>query len=200
MARYVALLRGINVGGKNPIRMPALAATFEDEGFGDVRTYIQSGNVIFSASSSDQAESARRIERMIRMAFNHYEASVVLRSRSQMRAIVEKAPKAFGSEPSTYRYDVLFLKPPLTARTAAKDIPTKEGVDQLWPGSGVLYWSRLISRATQSRISRVVSLPIYQQMTIRNWNTTTKLVELLEVGGDRRRRSPHRERVDANRG
>ena len=50
MARYVALLRGINVGGKNPIPMPALKACFEDDGFEDVRTYIQSGNVVFSTS------------------------------------------------------------------------------------------------------------------------------------------------------
>ena len=96
-----------------------------------------------------------------------------------MRAIVDRAPNGFGAEPSKYRYDVVFLKAPLTAKTASKDVPIKEGVDRLWPGTGVLYSSRLISRATQSRFSRIVSLPTYQQMTIRNWNTTTKLLQLL---------------------
>jgi uncharacterized protein (DUF1697 family) len=181
MARYVALLRGINVGGKNAIPMPALKTCFEEGGFDDVRTYIQSGNVVFSAPSTGQAELTSRIERILRATFDHYEASVVLRSRSQMRAIVDGAPKGFGADPARYRYDVTFLKPPLTSKTAVRDVPTKEGVDRVWPGPGVLYSSRLISRVTQSRLSRIVSLPIYGQMTIRNWNTTTKLLELLEA-------------------
>jgi uncharacterized protein (DUF1697 family) len=181
MARYVALLRGINVGGKNAVPMPALKASFEDAGFGNVTTYIQSGNVVFDAPSSSQAELTRRIEGIIRKAFAHYDASVVLRSRSQMRAVVQKAPKGFGTDPSTYRYDVIFLKAPVTARSAIRGFPAKEGVDRVWPGTGVLYASRLISRATQSHISKISSLPIYKDMTIRNWNTTTKLVELLDA-------------------
>jgi uncharacterized protein (DUF1697 family) len=181
MARYVALLRGINVGGKNLIPMPALKVAFEEDGFKDVRTYIQSGNVVFSAPTTRQPELTRRIEKLIRTAFGHYDASVVLRSRSQMRSIADRAPKGFGSEPSTYRYDVVFLKAPLTAKAAAKDVPIKEGVDRMWAGSGVLYSSRLIARATQSRFSRIVSLPAYKSMTIRNWNTTTKLLELLDA-------------------
>jgi uncharacterized protein (DUF1697 family) len=181
MARYVALLRGINVGGKNAIPMAGLKTCFEENGFGDVRTYIQSGNVVFSSPMSSQAELTRRIERMLRTTFGHYDASVVLRSRSQMRAVLERAPEGFGSQPARYRYDVVFLKPPLTAKTARQSVSMKEGVDRAWPGSGVLYISRLTSRATQSRLNRIASLPIYQQMTIRNWNTTTKLRELLDA-------------------
>jgi len=180
MARYVALLRGINVGGKNAIPMPALKTCFEDAGFERVRTYIQSGNVVFDAPSSSQAELTRKIERILRTAFAHYDANVVLRSRSQMRSVVHRAPEGFGSSPSTYRHDVIFLKAPLTGRTAIKDVSTKEGVGQVWAGTGVLYASRLASRASSSRLSRIVSLPIYQQMTFRNWNTTTKLLELLD--------------------
>jgi uncharacterized protein (DUF1697 family) len=181
VARHVALLRGINVGGKNAIPMPALKACFEDAGFRDVTTYIQSGNVLFSAPSSSQAELVRTIEGILRKAFDHYDASVVLRSRSQMRTIVDRAPKGFGTQPGNYRYDVIFLKPPLTAKAAMQSMSMKEGVDRGWAANGVLYFSRLTSRATQSRLSRVVSLPIYQQMTIRNWNTTTKLAHLLET-------------------
>ena len=184
MARYVALLRGINVGGKNAVPMPALKAAFEGAGFQDVRTYIQSGNVLFGAPSSSQAELTRRVERIIRSAFDHYDASVVLRSRSQMRAVVEKAPKGFGKEPAKYRCDVVFLNAPLTAKAAIRDVSTKEGVDRIWAGTGVLYMSRLDSRATQSRLNRVASLPIYRSMTIRNWNTTTKLRQLLDAKND----------------
>jgi uncharacterized protein (DUF1697 family) len=183
MARYIALLRGINVGGKNPIAMAGLKTCFEENGFGDVRTYIQSGNVVFSSPVSNQTELTRQIERLLGTTFEHYAASVVLRSRSQMRAIVDRAPKGFGTDPSKHRYDVIFLKPPLTAKTAMKSLSMKEDVDRGWAANGVLYFSRLTSRAAQSRLNRVVSLPIYQQMTIRNWNTTTKLAELVDANG-----------------
>ena len=181
MARYVALLRGINVGGKNAIPMAGLKSCFEENGFEDVRTYIQSGNVIFSSRVASQAELTKVIERMLRTTFAHYDASVVLRSRSQMRAVVERAPKGFGTQPTLYRYDVVFPKPPLTATKAMRDVSMKEGVDRGWAANGVLYFSRLTSRATQSRLNRVASLPTYKQMTIRNWNTTTKLHELLHT-------------------
>jgi uncharacterized protein (DUF1697 family) len=180
MPRYVALLRGINVGGKNLIPMAALKACFEDQGFDDVRTYIQSGNVIFTAPTSNQAQLTRRVERTLASAFD-YEASIVLRSKSQMRAIVDRAPEGFGADPARYRYDVIFLKAPLTARSAMKSVATKEGVDRAWAGSGVLYFSRLTTRAAQSRLSRIVSMPVYRDMTIRNWNTTTKLLQLVEA-------------------
>jgi uncharacterized protein (DUF1697 family) len=181
MPRYVALLRGINVGGKNPVPMPALKACFEDAGFEDVGTYIQSGNVVFTGPSSSQAAMTERIERAIRRAFAHYEASVVVKSRSQMRAVVDRAPKGFGKEPTKFRYDVCFLKSSVTAKQVVAAVPTKEGVDRIWPGTGVVYFSRLTSRATSSRLNRVASLPVYRQMTIRNWNTTTRLRELLDA-------------------
>jgi uncharacterized protein (DUF1697 family) len=98
-----------------------------------------------------------------------------------MRAIVEKRPEGFGSEPATYRYDVCFLKPGTTAKEVVAGLPLKEGVDRIWAGTGVVYFSRLTSRATQSRLNRVASLPVYKQMTIRNWNTTTKLGDLLDA-------------------
>jgi uncharacterized protein (DUF1697 family) len=67
-----------------------------------------------------------------------------------------------------------------SAPVAIKRVPTKAGVDQVYAGPGVLYFSRLISRASQSRLSRIVSMPIYQNMTIRNWNTTLKLLQMMD--------------------
>ena len=180
MTGYVALLRGINVGGKNLIRMPALKACFEAGGFEDVSTYIQSGNVLFRSGGGGSAALTRRIEEMLTATFGHYRASVVVRSRAQMRAIVDGAPKGFGADPAAYRYDVIFLKEPLTGSAALRDVPTREGVDAAHAGKGVLYFSRLTARATQSRLGKVISLPIYQSMTIRNWNTTTKLLAMME--------------------
>jgi uncharacterized protein (DUF1697 family) len=121
-----------------------------------------------------------QIEAALSKTFN-YKSRLVLRSQSQMKAIVTKAPRGFGADPDTYRYDVIFLKEPLTAAKAMKSVTTKEGVDQAHAGSGVLYFSRIISKASQSHLTRIISLPVYQDMTIRNWNTTTKLLGLMQA-------------------
>ncbi len=181
MSQYVALLRGINVGGRHLIKMTALKACFETQGFRNVSTYIQSGNVLFTAAESGRAQLVQRIEDALAATFR-YAASVVVRSRRQMQQIVARAPNGFGAQPAKYRYDVLFLKEPLTAPVALRSVPTKPGVDTAHAGSGVLYFSRLISKAAQSRLNKVVSLPIYRSMTIRNWNTTTSLLRLMEGG------------------
>ncbi len=178
MNRYVALLRGINIGGKNLIRMAALKACFEGGGFRDVATYIQSGNVLFGSDDAGRAALTRRIEEMLSATFE-YRATVVLRTRRQMRDIVERAPEGFGADPDRFRYDVIFLKEPLTAATAVKSVLVREDVDRAHAGAGVLYFSRLVAEASRSQLGRLVSLPVYQSMTIRNWNTTTKLLYLM---------------------
>ena len=176
---YVALLRGINVGGNNVIKMPALKACFEAQGLCDVATYIQSGNVLFTAGRANQLVLTLQMEKALSKTFA-YRSRVVVRSFEQMKAIVEEAPKGFGGRPAAYRYDVIFLKDPLTTDEAMTCMTARPGVDRLFAGNGVLYSSRLISKAAQSHLSRVVGKPEYQNMTIRNWNTTGKLLELME--------------------
>jgi uncharacterized protein (DUF1697 family) len=178
MTTYVALLRGINVGGNNLIKMPALKACFETKGFEQVSTYIQSGNVIFVSPETRTAALTDQIESMLAATFE-YIPTVVVRSQKQMRAIVDKVPKGFGAQPDKYLYDVVFLKEPLTARTAMASIDTRPGVDQAQAGTGVLYFSRLTAKATQSRLNKIASSPIYPSVTIRNWNTTMKLRNLM---------------------
>jgi uncharacterized protein (DUF1697 family) len=175
---YVALLRGINVGGNNVIKMTDLVGCFEDLGFAEVRSYIQSGNVLFRATARDSDQLTERIEVGLAKRFG-YAATVVVRSRKQMTNIVSRAPQGFGSSPKTHRYDVLFLMPPLTGAKALRVLPRKAGVDEVFAGANEIYFSRLIKKATQSQLSRVVAMPIYKSITIRNWNTTTKLLQLM---------------------
>jgi uncharacterized protein (DUF1697 family) len=75
---------------------------------------------------------------------------------------------------------VIFLRAPLTVKRAFGVLEMKEGVDQAWPGKGVVYFSRLTARATSSRMGKVVATPEYKNMTIRSWSTTTKLLALVE--------------------
>jgi uncharacterized protein (DUF1697 family) len=74
----------------------------------------------------------------------------------------------------------VFLKKPLTAAKAMKVVETKEGVDRAWPGRGVVYFQRLSAKRTASRMGRMIGSPEYQLMTIRSWQTTTKLLSLLD--------------------
>ena len=176
--RYVALLRGINVGGANLIPMTALRASFETLGLLDVTSFIASGNVLFRSKATDSRTLTSRIEKALSKEFG-YAATVVLRSHAQMKTVVRRAPDGFGESPHLYRYDVVFVKEPLVPRMVVTMISTREGVDTAAAGSSVIYFSRLIARASQSHLPKLVSIPVYQQVTIRNWNTTTKLLALM---------------------
>lgn len=177
--RHVALLRGINVGGKNLIRMTDLASCFEADGFGGVATYIQSGNVIFSCDEPDPVALEPRLEAMLLARFG-LSIPVVVRSGTQVHDIVRDAPPGFGAEPAEYRYDVIYLKD-VDPEAAIAIVPTHPEVDRAHAGPRVLYYSRLTSRATSSRLGRIAAMPLYQRITIRNWNTTLKLHHLLGV-------------------
>lgn len=176
--RYVALLRGINVGGKNLISMADLRAGFEHAGYAAVQSYIQSGNVLFETAAL-RGELEAAIETMLADRLDR-PVLVVVRSHRQLADIVNAAPQEFGSDPETYLSDVVFLKAPLTSAQALRVVSTRDGVDRAWGGTGVLYFDRLAERASQSRFSRLVSTPQYQRMTVRNWSTTRKLLALLD--------------------
>ncbi len=176
--KYLALLRGINVGGNNIIRMADLKSGFEDMGFSDVKTYIQSGNVIFKSDEKNKSVIIHKIETELSQRFS-YKSKIVVISHEQLETVVSNAPEGYGKQPEEFKYDVLFLKEPLTADEAFQSIKVREGVDFVSAGKDVLYFSRLISKAGQSYLNQVISLPIYKQMTIRNWNTTSKLLNLM---------------------
>lgn len=177
-SRYVALLRGINVGGKNIVAMPELAESFREAGFGDVRTYIQSGNVLFSTDNPPGPKLEAMLERMLEKRFG-IPITVIVRSRDELAATIEAAPRGHGSP--DLRSDVYFLKAPLTAEEAQAQLPElREGVDSVELGPGALYFSRVKARATETNINRFMGKPVFRQITVRNWRTTTKLLELLD--------------------
>lgn len=176
--RYIALLRGINVGGKNVIPMKDLKSLFEKCGFSDVETYIQSGNVIFSNNGLDAPEIRKKIDISLKK-FSGTDIPLVLLTTEQLGNVVASAPDWFGAEPEKFKYDVAFLDEERDAETLLAKIPLREGVDRTAAGQGVLYFSKLIEKATQSRLPKIISLPEYRLMTVRNWNTTRKILELI---------------------
>ncbi len=147
-------------------------------GLADVATYIQSGNVLFRASRQRRQELADRIELELSHGLGT-ELRAVLLTATQLKGVVQGAPRVFGA--SSHLCDVLFLRRPLTVKKAFGVVETKEGVDSVWAGRGVLYSARLASKASSSRLSRIVGLPEYQNMTLRSWSTTTKLLALMDA-------------------
>ena len=178
--QYLALLRGINVGGKNLVRMSELREELEAMGLADVATYIQSGNFVFRAPRQPRAELAEELEAGLSRKFG-LELKLVLLTQAQMKRVIDEAPSGFGAESD--RCDVVFLRAPLTVKRAIAQIETKEGVDRMWAGTGVIYFSRLAEKASSSRLGRVIAKPEYQSMTIRSWRTSTKLLALMERTG-----------------
>jgi uncharacterized protein (DUF1697 family) len=182
-SQYLALLRGINVGGKNLVKMTDLRAAFEAMELADVATYIASGNVLFRAPRQKREALAARIESDLTGHFG-VELKVVLLTEAHLRGVVEGAPSGFGGD--THLCDVVFVRKPLTAKKAYGLVELREGVDRAWAGKGVVYFSRLAAKATSSRLNKVASLAEYKNMTIRSWRTTTKLLDLMESRGDQR--------------
>jgi uncharacterized protein (DUF1697 family) len=176
--RHVALLRGINVGGSNIIKMADLRDSFDGMGFTDVATFIASGNVLFSAAHGNKSKLTAAIEKALSADFS-YDSRVVVLSADELCRVIEQAPRGFGADASKYRYDVLFVRAPMNTRAALKEVPVKLGVDEAHAGDHALYFRRLLSKAAQSRLSRLTQLPVYQQLTVRKWSTTTKLLGLI---------------------
>jgi uncharacterized protein (DUF1697 family) len=180
MNTYVILIRGINVGGKNKVSMTGLKKCLEELGFSKVSTYIASGNVIVASDKRPDAIQAQ-IEKALpeRFKLDSEIIRVLVLTRNQLQAVIENKPKGFGEHPEKYHSDAIFLMG-IDAAEAMPVFDPREGVDNVWPGDGVIYSQRLSAQRTKSRLNKIVGTPAYQSMTIRNWNTTTKLLKLLE--------------------
>ena len=181
LTSYVVLLRGINVGGKNKIPMAGLKQLLEEMGFEDVATYIQSGNALLRSRLSAKTVG-QRIEQKLGATFTLDSSliKVLALSREQLQAMVDNRPKGFGDQPGKFHSDAIFLMG-IDAAEALPAFSPLDGVDTIWPGEGVIYSQRLSAKRTKSRLNRMMASPLYQSMTIRNWTTTMKLLEL--IGG-----------------
>jgi uncharacterized protein (DUF1697 family) len=181
---YVALLRGINVGGNTLVSMAALKRCFEALGFDDVHTYINSGNVIFKSRSARPRALEVRIARALTAAFGH-DIMVVVRSLPEMKALIDRMPKTWRT-PRDERRNVIFLRHTIDNRKALEGLVPKPGIEALEYHPGVLFWAARTSDLTKSSMLKVSRLPIYRAMTVRNVNTTKKILELMLEADERR--------------
>lgn len=175
--KYVALLRGINVGGKNMIKMIDLRETFEECGFEQVSTFINSGNVLFSSSEDDVTILDKRISKALKKRFD-YSATVVIRSEKEVKQVIDDMPNEWKKE-NNLRCYIAFIKDGVSPSEVIKELPVNEKVDSLQAGKTILYMSTKMDGLTSSGFTKIIGKKIFQSITIRNINTTKKLLALM---------------------
>ncbi len=175
---FVALLRGVNVGGNNMISMSSLKKSFEALGFNDVVTYINSGNIIFKSKEADARKLESKIEKMLLKEYQ-LDSRVVLRSLSEMGELVKNLPRNWNDD-SGWRYNVIFLRHTIDSEKILAELEVKKDIEEVVYYPGALLWRAQISELTRTNMLKLSSRKIYLDMTIRNQNTTRKLYELMK--------------------
>ncbi|HEX2160520.1 MAG TPA: DUF1697 domain-containing protein [Thermoleophilaceae bacterium] len=173
---FVALLRGVNVGGKNRVEMARLRESFERLGFEDVRTYINSGNVIFRYDGTADPET---IERALAEEFG-FEIRVTLRDKPSIDAVAAALPDDWVND-DTMKCDVMFLWDGVDSHAALEDLTVKPGIDEVKPVEGALIWRVDRPAVTRSGLMKVAGSDLYKSMTVRNCNTLRKLAALMDA-------------------
>lgn len=173
---YVALLRGINVGGNKKVDMARLARTFAATGVGDVRTYINSGNVIFSDQRPD-TELTPILEQAIEGEFG-FHVKVLLRDIDSIRAVAAAIPEQWVND-KTERTDVWFLWDDHDSPDVIEGLSIKDGFDEVFYVDGAVVW-RARGELARSGRSSVIGTTLYKSLTARNVNTVRKIHNLME--------------------
>jgi uncharacterized protein (DUF1697 family) len=180
---YVALLRGINVGGKNKVDMKSLKAVFEEAGMSAVTTYINSGNVVFSSRARNHMRLAARLEEAIAGHFG-FHVKVLLRDLDGIRGVTDALPPDWVNG-KTMKCDVMFLWEGVDDPGVLEDLTIKPSIDEVRYAPGAIIWKVDRPDVTRSGMMKLVGTPLYQQMTIRNCNTARKLLALMEAAEGR---------------
>src|SRR2546430_1985444 len=136
---FVALLRGINVGGNNMIRMSSLKTSFERMGFTDVTTYINSGNSIFRAKDGDARKLEKTIERMLEREYK-LGCKVVVRSFAEMAALITSLPKTWNDD-ERWKYNVIFLRHSIDLEDVVDRLNAQRDIEEVVYRPGTLLWS-----------------------------------------------------------
>jgi uncharacterized protein (DUF1697 family) len=178
--KYVALLRGINVGGTNRVAMGRLKGTFQNLGHGEVRTYINSGNVLFTAPRRPVRGLADALERRIVKDFG-VEARVLVLPGSTLRRVAAAIPAKWSNDQSM-KCDVLFLWPEFASAKVVDQFQIDRRHEDIRYSHPAILWRVNRSYVTRSAMMKLVGSDLYAGMTIRNCNTVRKLDAMLAAG------------------
>jgi uncharacterized protein (DUF1697 family) len=180
MIRYVAFLRAINVGGRKLIKMDELARIFSAAGFRNVRTYIQSGNVIFDSTSANPPALTKKIEQALRKILG-YEVPVILRPLADLTEIVRRNPfRKIKTDADVGRFVVFLSDPPprnpkLPLRSITENVTVFEVTDR-----AAFVVSGRKKNGSFGFPNKFVEKEFSVLGTTRNWNTVNKILQVAE--------------------
>lgn len=175
---FIALLRGINVGGNNKIDMKLLKQTFERVGMNRVVTYINTGNIIFSHNGKSKTELSRSLEDAIHTDFGLH-IKVLIRTIDEVREIIHAIPESWKND-KEMSSDVLFLWDEIDDKSVLENLVIKDEIDTVKYVPGAILWSIDKKNAAKSGKSKIIGTKLYKQVTVRNVNTARKIYELME--------------------
>ncbi|MEP6710272.1 MAG: DUF1697 domain-containing protein [Candidatus Saccharibacteria bacterium] len=178
MNRYLALIRGINVGGKSRVSMSELKVELEKATFSDVFTYINSGNILFSSTEADLVKLVSKFERILKKHFD-VETYVSVVSVDEFRKAVDHAPAWWGKNTATVHNNAMVVIAPASADEIIKDVGEPRSEYEKVDSYGhLIFWSAPLTTYGRTKWSKIVGTPSYKKVTIRNSNTIRKLYDL----------------------
>lgn len=175
---YVALLRGINVGGKNKVDMKTLKQAFEEAGMYSVITYINSGNIVFAGNSHSKEQLAPILEQAIYSRFG-LQIKVLVYAEKEFRQIAEAIPENWTND-QQMKSDVLFLWEDVDKETVLGQLTIKPEIDRVRYVPGAILWSVDKDKVARSGLLKIAGSKLYQRVTVRNVNTVRKILGLLQ--------------------
>ena len=179
MQRYIAFLRGVNISGKNKISMPMLKQALEDNGFSNITTYINSGNVIFDSPYYDKKDIGNRFSLIIKKQFN-LDIPVAVISVCELSDAINNAPPwwDFSSDKEMIN-KIIFLIYPVTAEQVKEAVgKPKEEYEQVYCYKDLFFWSAPRDTLSKTRWYKIASSSVNNQVTIRNSSTVKKLLSM----------------------
>ena len=179
LTKFVALLRGINVGGKNIIAKDDLKQCFADLGYQNVTTYIQSGNILFHAPTSSVKTVTAQTEKQLADRFSYHARAVVLTDRQYAEAL-ELAHPDWGHK-TGQKHNALFTLSDTNAKKVLSELPDPlSKYETVSAAKNVIFWSASQKDLSRTTMMKLGKTKIYKQLTVRNHNTTFKILELFE--------------------
>ena len=177
---YIALLRGINVGGKNKVDMKSLKSTFEEAGMEDVSTYINSGNIIFRSKLNSTQKIADKLEASIEKDFG-FAVKVLVLSKSYIKKLEEALPDEWVNDRNIMKCDVMFIWSNFDKPEVMDILDIREGVDNVVYQQGAIFWQVDKDNIGKSRLTKLIGSELYKNMTVRNVNTLRKVNNIMSL-------------------
>ena len=176
--KYIALLRGINAGKERRVDMKKLKFIFEELGFADVETYINSGNVLFKSPKSKNAVS-KSIAKILKNEFD-FQIPVLIKTENEIKKIAKAIPTVWQND-KNQKTDIAYLFKEFDLEKIVTELPFNKDVVDIRYVKGAVFWNLSRKDYNKSRLNKLIGRKFYKYMTLRNVNTARFLAGLKDL-------------------